>query len=174
MCEGLNVIKIYSDIGFVSNFWHEYIWTYVYGNVLIWIYSDVHLCWNVHDCPMMPQNWNLDPKIALQNPEEQRTQNLSNLLNNRWPPDCISKFGHRLAPLSLVPNLGVLRWGILTIITRRSHLHQLEIGSPGGTTCIGSKFGHLVAPLALVPKLAARLHHCIATLPLIALLALSV
>ena len=41
-------------------------------------------------------------------------------------------------------------------------------------------FGHqmelcaLIAPLALLPKLATRLHHCIATLPWIALLALSV
>ena len=53
-------------------------------------------------------------------------------------------------------------------------MHQLQSGSPSGTTCIGSKFGHQLAPFALLPKLATRLHHCIATLPSIALLALSV
>ena len=52
-------------------------------------------------------------------------------------------------------------------------MHQLQIGSPSGTTCIGSKFGHQLAPLALLPKLATS-NTCIATLPSIALLALSV
>ena len=69
-----------------------------------------------------------------------------------------------MAPLALIANLA----------TRRHHLHQLQIRSPSGTTCIGSKFGHQLAPFALLPKLATRLHHCIATLPWIALLALSV
>ena len=69
-----------------------------------------------------------------------------------WPPggatctDC--KFGHQKEPLASVAN-----WATIS--------------------CIGSKFGQ-VAPLALVLKLATRLHHCIATLPWIALLALSV
>ena len=69
-------------------------------------------------------------------------------------------------------------------------IHWLQCSPPGGATCtdckfasvanwatiicIGSKFGHQVVLLALVLKLATRLHHCIATLPSIALLALSV
>ena len=50
----------------------------------------------------------------------------------------------------------------------------MQICSPDGATCISSKFGHQMASVELVLKLATRLHHCIATFPWIALLALSV
>ena len=40
--------------------------------------------------------------------------------------------------------------------------------------CIGSKFGHEVSPLALVFKVVHQVASCIATVPLIALFALSV
>ena len=84
--------------------------------------------------------------------------------HHMMPHPLFAHFGHQMELLALIANLA----------TRRHHLHQLQIGSPSGTTCIGSKFGHQLAPFALLPKLATRLHHCIATLPWIALLALSV
>ena len=69
-----------------------------------------------------------------------------------------------MAPFALVANL----------TTRWRHLHKLQIWPPDGTTCISSKFVHQMALLALALKLTTRLHHCIATLPWIALLAFSV
>ena len=84
--------------------------------------------------------------------------------HHMMPHPLFAHFGHQMELLALIANLA----------TRRHHLHQLQIRSPSGTTCIGSKFGHQLAPFALLPKLATRLHHCIATLPWIALLALSV
>ena len=101
-----------------------------------------------------------------------------------------STIGHQMVPLALVKILA----------TRWRHLHWLQMWSPGGTTCISCKFyqlgeapciscksGHQVAPLALVQNLVFRWRHfdcvqcwppgcitCIATLPWIALLALSV
>ena len=39
-------------------------------------------------------------------------------------------FGHQVELLALIANLA----------TRRCHLHQLQMGPPNGTTCIGSKF----------------------------------
>ena len=84
--------------------------------------------------------------------------------HHMMPHPLFAHFGHQMELLALIANLA----------TRRHHLHQLQIRSPSGTTCIGSKFGHQLAPFALFPKLATRLHHCIATLPWIALLALSV
>ena len=98
-----------------------------------------------------------------------------------WSPDgatCIScRFGHKMVPLALVPHLA----------TRWHHLHYLQIWPPDGTTCISCKFGHQMAQLGLVQNLVIRWRHlhclqscppgcitCIATLPWIALLALSV
>ena len=76
----------------------------------------------------------------------------------------MSSHHHQMELLALIANLA----------TRRHHLHQLQIGSPSGTTCIGSKFGHLVHDItSKVPKLATRLSH-IATLPWNAFLSLSV
>ena len=63
--------------------------------------------------------------------------------------------GHQVMLLAPISNLA----------TRWRYLHQLLIGPPSGTTCIGTKFSHEVAPLALVPKLVTRLCHlhcCIA------------
>ena len=95
-----------------------------------------------------------------------------------------------MVPLALVKILA----------TRWRYLHWLQMWSPGGTTCISCKFDQLgeapciscksddqVAPPALVQNLVFRWRHfdcvqcwppgcitCIATLPWIALLALSV
>ena len=68
-----------------------------------------------------------------------------------------------------------------------NRLETFEICSTGGATCISCKFGHQVAQLALVQHLVIRWRHlhcfqswppgwvtCIATLPGITLLALSV
>ena len=79
-----------------------------------------------------------------------------------------------MAPLTLVANLA----------TRWCHLHCLQIWPPDGTTCISCQFGH---QMALVQNLVISWCHlhcfqswppdcvtCIATLPWIALLALSV
>ena len=68
---------------------------------------------------------------------------------------CIGcKFGHRMAPLELLPNL----------VTRLRHLNYFQIWSPDRAICISSKFGHQMAPcnnskfghqmapLELVPK----------------------
>ena len=67
-----------------------------------------------------------------------------------WSPDsscCISsKFGHEMAPLTLVTNL-VTRWRLL---------HQFQIWLPDSACCISSKFGHQMAPLALVTNLVTR------------------
>ena len=84
-----------------------------------------------------------------------------------------TKFGNNMAPLALFANLA----------TRWSHLHMLQIWPPDGTTCISCKFGH---QMALVQNLVISWRHlhcfqswppdcvtCIATLPWIALLALS-
>ena len=82
-------------------------------------------------------------------------------LATRWRhlPFASRKFGHHmihclhiLEPLALIANLATRRR-----LLPRHHLHQLQISSPSGTTCIGSKFGHQLAPLALLPKLATRL-----------------
>ena len=74
-----------------------------------------------------------------------------------------------MAPLALVPNL----------VTRLRHLHSFQIWSPYGATCVSSQFGHQMAPLALVQNLVTRWrqcisYNCIATLPWIVLLTLSV
>ena len=63
---------------------------------------------------------------------------------------------------------------IANLATKRGYFHQLQIGAQSGTTCIGSTFGHHVAPLALVQSWPPGWVTCIATLPGIALLALSV
>ena len=73
------------------------------------------------------------------------------------------------------------------LATTWRYLQWLQICSTGGATCISCKFGHQVAQLALVQHLVIRWRHlhcfqswplgrvtCIATLPWIALLALSV
>ena len=66
----------------------------------------------------------------------------------QWPHGSISsKFGHHMAPLSLVPNLST-KWG------------HFQIWPPDGATCISSKFCHKMAPRALVPNLATRWGHC--------------
>ena len=69
----------------------------------------------------------------------------------KWVP--ISKLGGQMELLALIAKLA----------TRRHHLHQLKIGSPSGTTCIGSKFGHQLASFALLPKLTVSpaLLHCL-------------
>ena len=115
-------------------------------------------------------------------------------LTTRWrhlhqlqilPPDgatCISyKVGHQMAPLAFVTKLAA-RWHFL---------HCFQISPPNGTTGFSCNFGHLMAPLALNPlefiakmallalvqNLTTRLTGwvtCIATLPWIVLLALSV
>ena len=87
------------------------------------------------------------------------------------------ELGNNMSSLTLVANL----------VTRWRHLHQLQIWPPHGATYFSCKFSHQMAPLALVANLATRWHHlhwfqswppgnvtCIATLPWIALLALSV
>ena len=76
------------------------------------------------------------------------TYNLHALPNLKSVPDC--KFGHQEGPL------------------------QLQNRPPSGTTCIGSTFCHQVAPLALVQSWPPGWVTCIATLPAIDLLALSV
>ena len=53
------------------------------------------------------------------------------------PHPLFAHFGHQMELFALIAKLA----------TRRHHLHQSQIGSPSGTTCIGSKFGHQVASL---------------------------
>ena len=50
------------------------------------------------------------------------------------------KFGHQMAPLTLVVNLA----------TRWRHLHWLQIWPPDGATCMSYKFGHQMAQLEMV------------------------
>ena len=67
-----------------------------------------------------------------------------------------SKFGHHMAPLSLVPNLST-KWGHFQIWPPYgTHFHLFQIWAPNGAT---SKFGHQMAPLALVPNFATRWRH---------------
>ena len=85
-----------------------------------------------------------------------------------------------MAPLALITNLAT-RWRYLH---QFQFWHQLKILPPNGATC---KFGPQMAPLALVANLTTRWRHlhclqswppgcvtCIATLPWIAILTLSV
>ena len=85
------------------------------------------------------------------------------------PPSIMGKFCHHMMPHPMFAHFGH-QMELFALIANLATCILLQIG----TTCIGSKFGHEVAPLALVLKLATRLHQCIATLPWIALLALSV
>ena len=92
-------------------------------------------------------------------------------LATRWRhlPYASRKFCHHMMPHPMFAHFGH-QMELFALIANLATCILLQIG----TTCIGSKFGHEVAPLALVLKLATRLHQCIATLPWIALLALSV
>ena len=128
-----------------------------------------------------------------------------------WPPDGATyiscKFGHQMALLALVANLGKKGQsdlGPLELVANLATFHlQVDIlppydassivctfWSPDGATCTDCKVGYQEAPLAsvenwvpkwhnlhwftaLLPKLATS-NSCIATLPWIALLALSV
>ena len=62
------------------------------------------------------------------------------------------KFGPQMAP------------SVLILATSWCHLHQLKIGPPSDTTCIGSKVGHQVTTLADVANLTIMLRHIALTL----------
>ena len=88
--------------------------------------------------------YNIDSKI---NKLAKLRRCVSRVHFGQWPHGSISsKFGHHMAPLSLVPNLST-KWG------------HFQIWPPDGATCISSKFCHQMAPHALVPNLATRWHH---------------
>ena len=126
-------------------------------------------------------------------PEAQRTQELTLWLrinsSTTWQHIHSCKFGHQMAPLALVTKLAA-RWLYLhwlhiwpphcttwTSYKVDHKWHNLHLLLPESSSWIGCKSGHQMALLALVKNLTTRLTGwvtCIATLPWIVLLALSV